>query len=219
VPAFPLPIHAGPASPATPGPGVGTAIRKRTELVSSLSPPLHAAFWRRRSEPVKVLRVRSAAWQRLRRPVTEPSPPLPCRKKHEAGALNEKNWFEVLLLLDANRPYGAAAGAHPCHTSASTAQRTPPGVAQPAVKLHRNGKMRRRRSVAIRPTRDAWRSATTQLIIKFAVDYLIEQVPAGKSETSTANLAAMARSHNYLSPLRGKSHPLRGSPDMARGGN
>jgi hypothetical protein len=54
-------------------------------------PPLQAAFWQSRSEPVKVLHCVSPARRRLRRPVTEPSPPLPCRKSHEAGALKQRN--------------------------------------------------------------------------------------------------------------------------------
>ena len=37
----------------------------------------------------------------------------------------------------------------------------------------------------------------TQVIIKQAVDYLIQQLQAGKSETLTAYLGAMARFHNY----------------------
>jgi hypothetical protein len=45
--------------------------------------------------------------------------------------------------------------------------------------------------------RTAQRDNPTQLIIKQAVDYLIEQVRAGKSETLSAYLAAMARFHNY----------------------
>jgi hypothetical protein len=45
--------------------------------------------------------------------------------------------------------------------------------------------------------RTAQRDNPTQLIIKQAVEYLIEQVRAGKSETLTAYLGAMARFHNY----------------------
>jgi len=45
--------------------------------------------------------------------------------------------------------------------------------------------------------RTAQRDNPTQIIIKQAVEFLIEQVRAGKSETLTAYLAAMARFHNY----------------------
>jgi hypothetical protein len=45
--------------------------------------------------------------------------------------------------------------------------------------------------------RTAQRDNPTQVIIKQAVEFLIEQVRAGKSETLTAYLGAMARFHNY----------------------
>jgi hypothetical protein len=41
------------------------------------------------------------------------------------------------------------------------------------------------------------RDYPTDLVIKQAVDYLIEQVQACQSETLTAYLVAMARFHNY----------------------
>ncbi len=45
--------------------------------------------------------------------------------------------------------------------------------------------------------RTAQKDNPTQLIIKQAVDFLIRQVEAGKSETLAAYLTAMARFHNY----------------------
>jgi hypothetical protein len=45
--------------------------------------------------------------------------------------------------------------------------------------------------------RAAQKNNPTQIIIKQAVDYLIQQLEAGKSETLTAYLGAMARFHNY----------------------
>src|SRR5580692_3053591 len=45
--------------------------------------------------------------------------------------------------------------------------------------------------------RTAQRDNPTQLIIKQAVDFLMQQVEAGKSDTLTAYLTAMARFHNY----------------------
>ena len=45
--------------------------------------------------------------------------------------------------------------------------------------------------------RTTQRDNPTQQLIKQAVDYLLEQLEAGKSETLTAYLAAMARFHNY----------------------
>jgi hypothetical protein len=45
--------------------------------------------------------------------------------------------------------------------------------------------------------RTAQKDNPTQLIIKQAVDFLIQQVEAGKSETLAAYLTAMALFHNY----------------------
>jgi len=45
--------------------------------------------------------------------------------------------------------------------------------------------------------RTTQRDNPTQQLIKQAVDYLLEQLEAGKSETLTAYLAAMARFHSY----------------------
>lgn len=62
---------------------------------------------------------------------------------------------------------------------------------------HRKNAAQRTPSDSPYQGRTAQRDNPTQLIIKQAVDYLIEQVRAGKSETLTAYLAAMARFHNY----------------------
>ena len=45
--------------------------------------------------------------------------------------------------------------------------------------------------------RTTQRGNPTQQLIKQAVDHLIQQLEAGRSETLTAYLAAMARFHNY----------------------
>jgi hypothetical protein len=45
--------------------------------------------------------------------------------------------------------------------------------------------------------RTTQRDNPTQQLIKQAVDYLLEQLEAGKSETLTAYLGAMARFHAY----------------------
>ena len=45
--------------------------------------------------------------------------------------------------------------------------------------------------------RTTQRDNPTQQLIKQAVDYLLQQLEAGKSETLTAYLAAMARFHAY----------------------
>lgn len=62
---------------------------------------------------------------------------------------------------------------------------------------HRKNAAQRNRSDSPYQGRTAPRDNPTQLIIKQAVEYLIQQVQAGKSETLTAYLAAMARFHNY----------------------
>jgi hypothetical protein len=66
-----------------------------------------------------------------------------------------------------------------------------------AAPHRKNAAQRNNRSDSPYQGRTAQRDNPTQLIIKQAVDYLIEQVRAGKSETLTAYLAAMARFHNY----------------------
>jgi hypothetical protein len=45
--------------------------------------------------------------------------------------------------------------------------------------------------------RTTQRENPTQQLIKQAVDYLLQQLEVGKSETLTAYLAAMGRFHNY----------------------
>ena len=62
---------------------------------------------------------------------------------------------------------------------------------------HRKNAAQPNRSDSPYQGRTAQRDNPTQLIIKQAVEFLIEQVRAGKSETLTAYLTAMARFHNY----------------------
>jgi len=62
---------------------------------------------------------------------------------------------------------------------------------------HRKNAAQRNRSDSPYQGRTAQKDNPTQLIIKQAVDYLIKQVEAGKSETLAAYLTAMARFHNY----------------------
>ena len=73
-------------------------------------------------------------------------------------------------------------------TNNSTATTTAP---------HRKNAAQRNRSDSPYQGRTAQKDNPTQLIIKQAVDFLIQQVEAGKSETLTAYLSAMARFHNY----------------------
>jgi len=62
---------------------------------------------------------------------------------------------------------------------------------------HRKNAAQRSRSDSPYQQRTSQRDNPTQLLIKQAVDYLIQQLEAGKSETLTAYLNAMARFHSY----------------------
>jgi len=65
------------------------------------------------------------------------------------------------------------------------------------VAPHRKNAAQRSRSDSPYQQRTTQRDNPTQLLIKQAVDYLIQQLEAGKSETLTAYLNAMARFHSY----------------------
>src|SRR5580658_8045415 len=62
---------------------------------------------------------------------------------------------------------------------------------------HRKNAAQRTRSNSPYQQRTSQKDNPTQIIIKQAVDYLIQQLEAGKSETLTTYLGAMARFHNY----------------------
>jgi len=62
---------------------------------------------------------------------------------------------------------------------------------------HRKNAAQRSRSDSPYQQRTTQRDNPTQVVIKQAVDYLIQQLEAGKSETLTAYLNAMARFHSY----------------------
>ena len=62
---------------------------------------------------------------------------------------------------------------------------------------HRKNAAQRTRSDSPYQQRTSQKDNPTQVIIKQAADYLIQQLEAGKSETLTAYLGAMARFHNY----------------------
>ena len=71
------------------------------------------------------------------------------------------------------------------------------GTASSQAAPHRKNAAQRNRSDSPYQGRTAQKDNPTQLIIKQAVDFLIRQVEAGKSETLAAYLTAMARFHNY----------------------
>jgi N-terminal domain of anti-restriction factor ArdC len=62
---------------------------------------------------------------------------------------------------------------------------------------HRKNAARRTGSESPYQQRTSQKDNPTQQLIKQAVDYLIQQLEAGKSETLTAYLGAMARFHSY----------------------
>jgi hypothetical protein len=66
-----------------------------------------------------------------------------------------------------------------------------------ATPHRKNAAQRTERSTSPYQQRTSQKDNPTQLIIKQAVDYLIQQLEAGKSETLTAYLGAMARFHSY----------------------
>ena len=70
------------------------------------------------------------------------------------------------------------------------------GIASNAAP-HRKNAAQRTRTDSPYQQRTSQKDNPTQVIIKQAVDYLIQQLEACKSETLTAYLGAMARFHNY----------------------
>ena len=70
-------------------------------------------------------------------------------------------------------------------------------VSSQAAPHSKNAAQRNNRSDSPYQGRTVQKDNPTQLVIKQAVDFLMQQVEAGKSDTLTAYLAAMARFHNY----------------------
>jgi hypothetical protein len=124
--------------------------------------------------------------------LTEPSAPLLRRKSHEAGALNEKHLVEANALLQIPPLSGQHRRAHTMpYTSSNTTTTNNSSTTAP----HRTNAALR--SASPYQQRTSQRDNPTQQLIKQAVDFLIQQLEAGKSETLTAYLAAMARFHSY----------------------
>ena len=121
-------------------------------------PPLHAALWQRRSEPVKGLRCAAMNAQK-RAPLTEPSAPLPAAQDMKRGHSNKEIGFEADALLQ-NPPHAGSTGER---TSCLTPAATPPPP-------RRTAKMRRYRSESPYQQRTTQRDNPTQQLIKQAVD-------------------------------------------------
>src|SRR5580658_7561568 len=82
-------------------------------------------------------------------------------------------------------------------TMGSTAFTASNGTTNSSAAPHRKNAAQRTRSSSPYQERTSQKDNPTQQIIKQAVDFLIEQLEAGKSETLTAYLGAMAGFHNY----------------------
>ncbi|MGB6132316.1 MAG: ArdC family protein [Acidobacteriaceae bacterium] len=85
-------------------------------------------------------------------------------------------------------PIAATTAANPASNGATSSQNAAP---------HKKNAAQRSRSNSPYQQRTTQRDNPTQLLIKQAVEYLIQQLEAGKSETLTAYLNAMARFHSY----------------------
>ncbi|HEY1902580.1 MAG TPA: ArdC family protein [Terracidiphilus sp.] len=85
-------------------------------------------------------------------------------------------------------PIAATTAANPASNGATRSRNAAP---------HRENAAQSNRSNSPYQQRTSQKDNPTQVIIKQAVDYLIQQLEAGKSETLTAYLGAMARFHNY----------------------
>jgi hypothetical protein len=70
-------------------------------------------------------------------------------------------------------------------------------ISSNATPHRKNAARRTEPSASPYQQRTSQKDNPTQLLIKQAVDYLIQQLEAGKSETLTAYLGAMARFHSY----------------------
>ena len=81
--------------------------------------------------------------------------------------------------------------------TSSTATTASNGTASNQAAPHRKNAVPRTRTDSPYQQCTSQKDNPTQVIIKQAVDYLIQQLEAGKSETLTAYLGAMARFPNY----------------------
>ncbi len=86
---------------------------------------------------------------------------------------------------------------HSNGTTGNAATAASNGATSIHVSPHRENAARRNRNESPYQQRTSQRENPTQVLIKQAVDYLIQQLEAGKSETLTAYLNAMARFHSY----------------------
>jgi len=113
----------------------------------------------------------------------------------------KKIGFGCSFILDANPPHSGQqrsidmpfpiAATTAANTSSNGANRSRNGAP------HRKNAALRNRSESPYQQRGTLRDNPTQLLIKQAVEHLIRQLEAGKSEALTEYLSAMARFHSY----------------------
>ena len=82
-------------------------------------------------------------------------------------------------------------------TTSTAAHAASNGPTSSNVAPHRTNAAQRNRSDSPYQQRTTQRDNPTQVLIKQAVDYLMQQLEAGHSETLAAYLGTMARFHNY----------------------
>lgn len=105
------------------------------------------------------------------------------------GHSNKEIWVEADALLQIPPLAGSDRRANIMpYASSSTAATTAP---------HRKNAALRTSSESPYQQRTTQKDTPTQQLIRQAVDFLLKQLEAGKSETLTAYLAAMARFHSY----------------------
>ena len=83
------------------------------------------------------------------------------------------------------------------HTTNTVANTVSNGATHTAAAPHRKNAAQRSRSDSPYQQRTTQKDNPTQVLIKQAVDYLIQQLEAGHSDALTAYLNAMSRFHNY----------------------
>jgi hypothetical protein len=118
--------------------------------------------------------------------LTEPSAPLLAAQDMKRGHSTKEIWFDADALLQNLAPRGQHRRANIMPYVSSKTTTTAPhskNAAMPSESPYQQ--------------RTTQRDNPTQQLIKQAVDYLLQQLEAGKSETLTSYLAAMARFHAY----------------------
>ena len=114
-------------------------------------------------------------------------PPPPVARAMKRGHSTKKIWFGCSCFWTPIGPNGASSRSivmeFSNHTTSIAATTASNGTASSQAAPHRKNAAQRNRSDSPYQGRTAQKDNPTQLIIKQAVDFLIQQVEAGKSET------------------------------------